>query len=782
MNISSIEGIEYFSNLKNLYFENNPIISIDASSLTNIITMGFDNMPSLTTIFIKNGIDNSLVDPETEEGGFYSFNCPNLEYICADDFEVIGIQEVVSAYSGSNAIVNSYCASDIVGDVAYIINGKHNLDSDLNGCDANDSYIPHLKYTISNGIDNAIVVTDSYGNFSFPIHQDGMHTITPIMPEPNNPDYYIASPANTTFNFPTDSSPTDIEFCFAINQNATIYIPDSGFKNILTNTNCVDTDGNGLGDANVDLNNDGEIQVSEAEAVTKLKVTTAGIYNVIGLEKFVNLEYLYCGITDPWIYSSPSYVFEIDVSQMPNLKTFEIPNNRIDNLELSQNLNLEKLDCSENGLTTLNLNNNINLTYLDCSNFPVYYTYGSYDQNSFTLLDLSNNSNLTYFDCTNSLSFLGGNINFGSITGIATLKCSENNLESLNVSQFSNLSELYCYNSNLSTLDVSQNLNLTKLYCFNDPYYTGIDDPYDHNLDNDNTITSLDVSQNTQLTNLRCYRNNMETLIIGSNPNLYFLSCEYNQIDNLDVSNCTGLYSLWCFNNQITTLNLTNTPELSGLYCSFNQLTELDVSQNPVLNGLEFSNNQISVLDTSQNPELHNLDCTSNQLTELYLNQNPELGRLYALNNPLTHIYVKNGSEFITEAFEGTDYYRFNINTNNLEYICADDFEIADIVNKYPTISSIVDSSCSNTLSLEETEKSNLNIHPNPVQDKLFIEGIITIKSVTIYDISGRLINQVSYLGNHNNIEISTEKLSEGTYFVKVKTDVGEFVKKVVKE
>ena len=67
-------------------------------------------------------------------------------------------------------------------------------------------------------------------------------------------------------------------------------------------------------------------------------------------------------------------------------------------------------------------------------------------------------------------------------------------------------------------------------------------------------------------------------------------------------------------------------------------------------------------------------------------------------------------------------------------------------------------------------------------KDKLFIEGIITIKSVTIYDISGRLINQVSYLGNHNNIEISTEKLSEGTYFVKVKTDVGEFVKKVVKE
>ncbi len=140
---------------------------------------------------------------------------------------------VFSCGSSVNAsvTVNSYCASETVGDVAYVINGNHSLDSNLNGCDINDAFIPQLKYTVSNGIDSAIVITDSEGNFSFPVHQDGIHTVTPIMPDQNNPDYYIATPANQSINFPADSSPTDIDFCLTTNQNAIIYIPNSNFKN-----------------------------------------------------------------------------------------------------------------------------------------------------------------------------------------------------------------------------------------------------------------------------------------------------------------------------------------------------------------------------------------------------------------------------------------------------------------------------------------------------------------------------------------------------------------------
>ncbi|MEY3242008.1 MAG: hypothetical protein RIR11_3447, partial [Bacteroidota bacterium] len=38
-----------------------------------------------------------------------------------------------------------------------------------------------------------------------------------------------------------------------------VNIPDANFKNALVNTNCVDTDGDGFGDTDADINDDGEI-------------------------------------------------------------------------------------------------------------------------------------------------------------------------------------------------------------------------------------------------------------------------------------------------------------------------------------------------------------------------------------------------------------------------------------------------------------------------------------------------------------------------------------------
>ncbi len=42
-----------------------------------------------------------------------------------------------------------------------------------------------------------------------------------------------------------------------------IDFPDPNFKNALVNTKCVDTNGNGTPESDADLNNDGEIDVSE---------------------------------------------------------------------------------------------------------------------------------------------------------------------------------------------------------------------------------------------------------------------------------------------------------------------------------------------------------------------------------------------------------------------------------------------------------------------------------------------------------------------------------------
>ena len=59
-----------------------------------------------------------------------------------------------------------------------------------------------------------------------------------------------------------------------------VNIPDPNFKNALI-------------DEGVDTNNDGEIQVSEAEAVLNLNVNDRNISSLEGIQSFINLEELH---------------------------------------------------------------------------------------------------------------------------------------------------------------------------------------------------------------------------------------------------------------------------------------------------------------------------------------------------------------------------------------------------------------------------------------------------------------------------------------------------------
>lgn len=143
------------------------------------------------------------------------------------------------------------------------------------------------------------------------------------------------------------------------------------------------------------------------------------------------------------------------------------------------------------------------------------------------------------------------------------------------LSKFSNLIDLRCNNNQISVLDVSQLVDLRVLICDN------------------NQISILDASQ---LSDLRTF------------------FCQLNQLTALDVSQSSSLTSFWCFNNQLTTLNVSNTSSLLILYCQSNQLTALDVSQSTSLTDLRCFDNQITALDVSQCVNLDDLRCYNNEL------------------------------------------------------------------------------------------------------------------------------------------------------------------------
>jgi len=88
---------------------------------------------------------------------------------------------------------------------------------------------------------------------------------------------------------------------------------------------------------------------------------------------------------------------------------------------------------------------------------------------------------------------------------------------------------------------------------------------------------------------------------------------------------------------------------------------------------------------------------------------------------------------------------------------------------------------------IDEIEFFKIKIYPNPVKDELFIdipsfENLEYLKSVEILDITGKkiLITHYSLLTTHYLI-LDTNLLPQGIYFVKILTDKGYFVEKIIK-
>ena len=85
------------------------------------------------------------------------------------------------------------------------------------------------------------------------------------------------------------------------------------------------------------------------------------------------------------------------------------------------------------------------------------------------------------------------------------------------------------------------------------------------------------------------------------------------------------------------------------------------------------------------------------------------------------------------------------------------------------TISTRSEKACTKTLGEGIDElTSSLNLYPNPVNDKLYIEADAEIEEFSIYDVYGRL--QVTETPSHQGkVMVDVSELSNGVYFVKVK-------------
>ena len=179
-----------------LYCPNNQLQALDLSQLDNYMQVYLSNSP-IQTLNVKNGKSENLTFA----------NCPNLQYICADQSQVNSIQSKINQYGYTNCFVNSYCTFE-PGGTFYSVSGTIKWDQDSNGCDAGDTISNHSQIVIDNGI-SPVSWFAMNGNYSSML-QEGTYTISPVVS-----NYFTATPSSVSVTFPNDLSPFVQDFCIA---------------------------------------------------------------------------------------------------------------------------------------------------------------------------------------------------------------------------------------------------------------------------------------------------------------------------------------------------------------------------------------------------------------------------------------------------------------------------------------------------------------------------------------------------------------------------------------
>lgn len=431
-------------------------------------------------------------------------------------------------------------------------------------------------------------------------------------------------------------------FC-TISLNAQIVnIPDTALKNLLVNTNVTDTDDNGTADADIDLNNDGEIQQSEANAVGTLYLGfNTGVQSLEGIQFFNNLEEL--RIRNSQVSIVPAF-------SMSSLRLLILDNNQISNIDVTNLTNLDVLRLTDNSLSNIDVTQNPDLEEL------------LLDNNNISAIDVTQNPNLENLALNNnSISSINVTLN----PNLLTLELNDNSINSINLSQNTLLRLLSLNNNNISVLDVSTSPDISNLELEN-TLITALD------LSSQTTIYYLSVincpltsltglSNKIELDSLLIKNTNISSLVINNNNAIVSgIEIENNPLlTSIQMNNNNGFFGNNIINNpNLTDLEANNNFDF-GLYTDNNGLETIHVDDGNLVDFISINNEsnlqELSFLKTETGFTFEIVDCNIDQLI---------------LKNGMTDNVIFSG-------------------TNTINYACADDTEIFSLFTTLSNISSV---------------------------------------------------------------------------------------------
>jgi uncharacterized repeat protein (TIGR01451 family) len=297
-----------------------------------------------------------------------------------------------------------------------------------------------------------------------------------------------------------------------------VTIPDSNFKKALVSSMCVDSDFNGFADIDADLNDDGEIQIDEAEKVKRLFVIGREISNLDGINSFKNIELLKC---------EDNKLSLLTLTELPNLLELHCKNNQLTQLALTSLPSFALISCEKNQLTKLTLSNLLRLDHINCEN------------NKLTELTLINLPSLRSIICAyNKLTELA----LPDSPLLYLIACANNQLSKLTISNLPNLQYIYCINNKMTELTLTNLPSLWYLSC------------------EQNQLTQLYLSDLFRLRNIYCLENPLSSLFIkqGDNQNTFS-----------DFSAPTTIKYICADENKINYFKIRFPKAEVNTYCSF---------------------------------------------------------------------------------------------------------------------------------------------------------------------------------------------------------------------
>lgn len=355
--------------------------------------------------------------------------------------------------------------------------------------------------------------------------------------------------------------------------------------------------------------------------------------------------------------SGKSSLTRLDCYNNPRLTTLYCQNAGLTSFDCHGCTALTTLKCWNNKFSSFNVTGNTALTYLDCG--PCSTLSSITGLASCTAME----ELICYSNAMTELSNAISNMN-----NLVKLDCDGTQIRNLTVQNKSKLTDLRCYSCpELVWIEITDNENLTSLNCKNCPSLQLI-------RCSKNNLPSLDVTGNTALTALSCDNNpNLSNVTsLSSCTNLIQLQVQGCNFSTLDVSIFTKLQELGCSNNKLTSLNVSGKTKLTSLSCDHNQLNSLNVQNCSALVVLDCRYNQLRTLNVQGCNALHDLSCSCNSITESGMStlvstmptiSSSRPGVFHVLdrfdeNNVLTseHITIARNKNWIPYKWTGTEY------------------------------------------------------------------------------------------------------------------------------